>query len=218
MEKAGVVGLEEQRAGTLDLIGGELALDFTNTVSDHDVENRNEHLQSYVSLLAWARHTGILTNAAALRLQQKAARQPVEAQIVLDRAIALRESLYRIFLAAAGGEKPAAGDLNVLNASLALALSHARVVPVQEGLAWGWERSEDALDQILWPVARSAADLLTSDRIGRVRECNGDTCGWLFVDTSKNHSRRWCSMSDCGNRAKAHRFYKRKRAVTRMIA
>jgi predicted RNA-binding Zn ribbon-like protein len=218
MQKAGQVHLEEQRAGTLDLIGGVLALDFTNTVSVHDVDNRKEHLQTYVSLLAWARHTGILTNAAALRLQQKAARHPVEAQIVLDRAIAFRESLYSIFLAAAAGEKPAVRDLNVFNESLALALSHARVVPVQEGLAWGWERSEDALDQMLWPIARSAADLLTSDRIGRVRECNSDTCGWLFVDTSKNHSRRWCSMSDCGNRAKAHRFYKRKRAMTKMVA
>lgn len=218
MEKAGKVRLEEQRAGTLDLIGGELALDFTNTVSDHDIEAPKEHLQSYIALLAWARHTGVLTNAAALRLQQKAAREPVEAHAVLERAISLRESLYRIFLAAAGGDKSAPGDLNVLNGCLARALPHARIVCAPEGLTWDWDRSEDALDQILWPVARSAADLLTSDRIGRVRECNGDTCGWLFVDTSKNHSRRWCSMSDCGNRAKAHRFYKRKRAATRTIA
>ncbi len=218
MEQADRVRLEEQRAGKLDLIGGELALDFTNTTSQHDIENPKEHLPSYNALLAWGQHTGILTKAAALRLQQKAAREPVEAQVVLERAITLRESLYRIFLTAAGGEKPAADDLNVLNGNLALALPHARIVRAPEGLTWDWERSEDALDQILWPIARSAADLLTSDRIGRVRECNGDTCGWLFVDTSKNHSRRWCSMSDCGNRAKAHRFYKRKRAVTKTVA
>lgn len=209
---------EEYRAGTLDLIGGDLSLDFTNTVSNHDIENPNEHLLSYIALLAWARHTGILTSAMALRLQRRAVREPAEAQSVLERAIALRESLYRIFLAASAGEKAVPADLEVLNLNLAHALPHARIVYAREGMTWAWEHSEDALDQVLWPIARSAANLLTSDRIGHIRECNGDTCGWLFVDASKNHSRRWCSMSDCGNRAKANRFYKRKHPQIKPIA
>ncbi|MGE5261885.1 MAG: CGNR zinc finger domain-containing protein [Acidobacteriota bacterium] len=213
-----MIHLEEYQAGRLDLIGGDLSLDFTNTVSNHETENPNEHLHSYVALLAWARHTGILTSAMALRLQRRAAREPAEAQSVLERAITLRESLYRLVLAAAAGEKAVPADLEVLNLNLAHALPHARVVYAPEGMTWAWEYSEDALDQVLWPVARSAANLLTSDRIGRVRECTGDTCGWLFVDASKNHSRRWCSMSDCGNRAKANRFYKRKHSAIKPIA
>jgi predicted RNA-binding Zn ribbon-like protein len=210
--------LEEYAAGTLDLIGGDLSLDFINTVSDHDTENLKEHLHSYAALLAWARHTGILTSAMALRLQRRAGREPAEAQSILERAITLRESLYRIVMAAAAGEKAVPADLEVLNLNLAHALPHARVVYAPEGMTWAWEHSEDALDQVLWPIARSAANLLTSDRVGRVRECNSDTCGWLFVDASKNHSRRWCSMSDCGNRAKASRFYKRKHSEIKHIA
>ena len=212
-----MVRLEEYRAGTLDLIGGDLSLDFTNTVGEHGTENPHEHLQSYFALLAWARHSGILTNAIALRLQHRAGRAPAEGQSVLERAITLREALYRIFRATATGEKARPGDLAVLNLNLAQALPHARIIYAREGMTWSWEHSEDALDQMLWPIARSAADLLTSDRIGRVRECSGDTCGWLFVDASKNHSRRWCSMSDCGNRAKVNRFYKRKHAEVNTV-
>jgi len=47
--------------------------------------------------------------------------------------------------------------------------------------------------------------LTSSQRLNQVRQCRGDNCGWLFVDGSKNHSRRWCDMRDCGNRAKVRR-------------
>jgi predicted RNA-binding Zn ribbon-like protein len=88
-----------------------------------------------------------------------------------------------------------------------------RVIRNESGFTWGWDKQSDALDRMLWPVARSAADLLTSDHLNRVHQCGGKDCTWLFVDTSRNHSRQWCDMGDCGNRAKARRFYQRTRGT-----
>lgn len=197
---------------TFELVGGDLSLDFANTVGSHGSDEPNEHLTGYPELVAWSRQAGILSNRAAQRLVQEAARRPKEARQVLANAIGLREALYRIFSAVSEGVAPKATDLDTLNSALSLALAHVRIVTSEQGFAWDWPRDEDALDQMLWPVARSAADLLTSTERSKVRECANKTCGWLFVDTSKNHSRLWCSMSDCGNRAKARRHYARLRA------
>ena len=134
-----------------------------------------------------------------------------EARRVIVRAIAMREAMYRIFSAVTEGVTPRPADLAILNRMLSTAMARSRLVQSGNGFVWGWDRQADPLDQMLWPIARSAADLLTSGNLSRVRECSNDTCGWLFVDTSKNHSRRWCSMSDCGNRAKARRHYARVR-------
>jgi predicted RNA-binding Zn ribbon-like protein len=97
-------------------------------------------------------------------------------------------------------------------------LTHLRVTPAKTGFTWTWHNEPGALDVMLWPVVQSAGELLTSAQIVQVRECAGDTCSWLFLDTSKNHSRRWCDMKDCGNRAKAKRHYARSRATGRLKA
>ena len=101
--------------------------------------------------------------------------------------------------------------LDALNEEVSNALAHGRLAPTGEGFGWIWPGFADEPESLLWPVAKSAADLLTSERLARVRECAGGTCGWLFIDTSKNHSRRWCDMRDCGNVAKAKRHYHKKR-------
>ena len=89
------------------------------------------------------------------------------------------------------------------------------MAPSGQCYTWEWAKYDQDLDRPLWPVARTAADLLTSGRLDRVRECPGaDGCGWLFYDTSKNGSRRWCSMEGCGNVAKARRLYARRRAAS----
>jgi predicted RNA-binding Zn ribbon-like protein len=199
----------EEKAGALDLIGGELCLDFANTVSDHDSDSSRDYLVSYAALLSWSEHADILPHSVSRRMREKAERRPAEAKRVLERATALREALFRIFMATSADRTPQPQDLALLNEHLAHALSHSQILSFRSAFEWGWQSPEDALDQMLWPIARSAADLLTSDRLSRVRECEGDLCGWLFVDLSKNHSRRWCSMGDCGNRAKAQRFYSR---------
>jgi predicted RNA-binding Zn ribbon-like protein len=190
--------------------GGRLCLDFANTLSEgraHPIER----LTAYEDLIAWARQASVLNDGDARRLLRKAHQHPKHATKALAEAIALRESLYRIFSSAVDGSAPLGTDLETLNTALSRALDHLRVAPRAKGFTWEWDAG-DALDRMLWPVVRSAADLLVSDDVRRVRRCGGENCDWLFLDTSRNHSRRWCSMRDCGNRAKARRFYARKKA------
>ena len=203
------------KAGTLKLLGGRLSLDFVNTADWHASDHPVEFLTSYSDLVAWSQHVGILTEHQAQRLLQKAARRPGDASAVLERAIALREAIYRIFSAISRGRPPQAADLATFNVELSEALAQSRIVSKAEGFTWDWADAEEALDRMLWPVAHDAAGLLTSEELDRVGQCADDRCGWLFLDTSRNRSRRWCSMEDCGNRAKARRHYKRKRAVRR---
>jgi predicted RNA-binding Zn ribbon-like protein len=198
---------------TMSLIGGALCLDFSNTLSGRKTELR-EHVESYADLLVWSRHAGTVTDAAAARLLAEAAAQPAAAEAVYTRAIALREAIYDIFSALAGGEAAPPVALTVLNAELARALAHLQVAPEDGGFGWTWTGAPAALDRALWPLARSAADLLTGAHVDRVHQCGGDDCAWLFLDLSRNHSRRWCDMNDCGNRAKARRHYHRQRTVT----
>jgi predicted RNA-binding Zn ribbon-like protein len=190
---------------TFELDSGRACLDFANT---HD--SSGEHLHAYVDLLAFARQSELITAQDAQWLHLQAADAPVAARRVLERATRLRAAVYAVFSTLAANDAPAERDLQVLNAELALALSHARVLARDGGFTWGW--AAPALDAPLWPITRSAADLLTSDADrSRVRECGGVDCRWLFLDTSKNRSRQWCSMASCGNRAKARRHYARRR-------
>ena len=106
-------------------------------------------------------------------------------------------------------------DLAALNAALSKVLANACLVPAEDGFAWAWGGEDAALRRVLWPIVRSAAELLTSDKLDRVGQCAGDSCGWLFLDTSRNRSRRWCEMEHCGNRAKARRHYRRQQAENR---
>lgn len=203
------------RVRTLELIGGALCLDFTNTVGSHNTDHPEEYLTDYSTLVAWSERAGILSRRTADDLLQQSARCPEDARTAVNRAIAFRETLYRLFSSVADGIGPKSSDLAVLNECLVEAFQHMQVVAQGDRLAWEWQHPQGALDQMLWPIARSAADLLTSDQLSRVRECASENCGWLFVDWSKNHSRRWCDMGDCGNRAKAHRFYMRKRGKSK---
>lgn len=196
-----------------DFTGGRLCLDFANSVSDRPSGRPSEHLKAYGDLVSWGRQAGVLTEEEVRRLSKEAARRPTDAAAALSRAVVLRETLYRIFAALVAGEAPAAGDLGTLNSAVAEALSHLRVVPKDGGFDWGWAGTEADLDRILWPVLRSAAELLTSSERDAVKTCASESCLWLFVDTSRNRSRRWCEMKTCGNRAKARRHYRRSRGA-----
>jgi predicted RNA-binding Zn ribbon-like protein len=205
------MGKKERSAENLELIGGQLCLDFANTVSTRVKALRHEYLTDYGELVVWSRHAGLLSADEAQALLHEAARFPDRASAVLDRAIALRETLYRLFSALAAQREPEAADLATLNAALREVLAHLEIAPSTEGFEWTWMRDSDDLDQMLWPVVRSAADLLTNSDLERVCECAREGCDWLFLDTSKNRSRRWCSMDMCGSRTKARRYYRRKR-------
>jgi predicted RNA-binding Zn ribbon-like protein len=195
------------------MIGGRTCLDFANTTSTRVEALHREYLTGYDQLVAWARRAGMLAEEEARALLQAAADHPASASTALDRALALRETIYRIFSAIAHGRQPSAADLAAMNRVLREGLSRQEVVPSAGGFQWSWVSNGATLDRILWPVVRSAADLLTSQDLGRIRECAREGCDWLFVDTSKNHSRRWCSMTACGSRTKARRYYRRKKAL-----
>jgi predicted RNA-binding Zn ribbon-like protein len=191
---------------------GRLCLDFANTMSWRGSDRQHDWLNSYSNLVEWGKIVGTLSDETAHRLHREAARRPAGADKVLKQALELREAIYRVFSAMAAGAFPKAADVDTLNAALAEALTHLRIFPAADLFAWDWIGDEGELDRLLWPVAQSAADLLTSEELKRVGECQGDGCGWLFMDMSRNHSRRWCDMGDCGNRAKARRYYRRKKA------
>lgn len=195
------------------LIGGVLGLDFVNTVDPRHAPGRREYLDSYPALVAWGRQAGVVDAAGAPRLLAAAADDPAGAERVLSRAIELREATYRIFARAARRQPAAPGDLDVLHGELGRAMTHIRVGCSDGGFGWEWQDAGDNLDPMLWPVTWSAAGLLVHGPLDRIKECPGDrTCGWLFLDVSKNASRRWCRMDGCGNRAKARRHYERARA------
>jgi predicted RNA-binding Zn ribbon-like protein len=195
-----------------ELTGGLLCLDFADTVEDRPDIHPHELLNSYNDLVSWGQQAHVLTEQEAQRLLEEAARRSAEAAGVLERAVAIREVIYRVFKAVAEDTSPEEDDLVSLSASVADAQVHARIVQKAGGFTWDWAGNVDDLDRMLWPVVRSAADLLTSDELDDVGICASDTCNWLFLDTSKNHSRRWCDMKSCGNRAKARRFYGRKKS------
>ncbi len=198
-----------------ELVAGRLCLDFVNTLDgSRQTGQTEEKLLSYGDLVAWARQAGIVTEREARTLLREAGRDAGAAARTLARARALREALYGIFYAAAHqGRAPSKTDLAVLNAELSEALARQRVVRTEDGFAWDWGAKNEALERIIWPIARSAAELLTSGEVERTRVCEAGDCSWLFMDLSKNRSRRWCDMKYCGNRAKSRRHYERKRAV-----
>jgi len=198
---------------SLKLETERLCLDFTNTVNWHASGHPVEELLAYTDLVAWAQKVGLLTAPEAQRLTRQAARRPAEAAAVLERAHALREAIYRLLSATAHQQPAESSDLDLINAELPVSLAHSRLAPAPEGYSLQWLAPPDALDRLLWPVAYSAADLLTHpELLARVGECADDRgCGYLFLDMTKNRSRRWCDMKDCGNRAKARRHYERQK-------
>ena len=197
-------------AEDFDFDAGELSLNFTNTAEMHASDKPDELLNEFGDLATWGEAAGILASSRANALRQLAKEQPKDASSAYERAIRLREAIYRIFSNLSMEAEVSKEDLEILNQVLSTALPRLRVKPSPTGFGWEWKHDPEAFDQIIWPVARSAAELLTSEILDRVRQCADDRgCGYLFLDTSRNRSRRWCSMEACGNRAKASRHYKK---------
>jgi len=187
---------------------GWLCLDFANTVDWHASNNPVESLNKYADLIEWSANRGIISGDAKDALLRKSEEKPSEAQAVLEKAREIRENIYRILSDTAHRHSIKIADLKGFNKALASMLSHSRLAPYERGLRWDWDSHWDKLDSIIWPVVKSAVDLMTSEAIKRVGQCADEKgCGWLFWDSSRNRSRRWCDMSDCGNRAKVRRFY-----------
>lgn len=195
-----------------DLSGGALCLDFVNTVSDRGLEDELDHIGSYADLLAFGRQSGALPDEEVEELAAQAAGNPDWGARATGEAVRVREALYRLFAAIAEEREPPEEDLETLNSALVEGLAYARLVRDGDAYRWSWAGDCSCLERPLWQIVHSAADLLASGRLDRVRLCDSDRCEWLFLDESRNRSRRWCDMSTCGNRAKARRHYRRARA------
>lgn len=202
-------------AADVRLIGGRICLDFVNTVDSHLKETPKEYLVDYAALMVWAVRVGLLEQAVAQQLADEAARQPAQAAQVLAQARRLRSALYRLFSAAAQRDVAAYEQAAVRAAEATLntmlAESPGRAQIVRDGGQFGWAHHGERLSMPLWELLWQAAGLLTSAELALVGECAGEGCSWLFLDTSRKGNRRWCSMEDCGNRAKAKRHYARQR-------
>lgn len=191
-----------------EFIAGAVALDFANTIGGSRDRPTHDHIARYADLVAFASQSGYLNSNKATRLIAMAKVEPAAALGVLERAVRLRDAIWAVFPVDRGA--PSAGDLATISEEAQRAAAHMRLARGGTGFDWSWD-DDIEFDRVLWPIARSAADLLTSDvNRGSVRECESETCSWLFLDRTRNHSRRWCDMGDCGNRAKSRRFRERR--------
>jgi predicted RNA-binding Zn ribbon-like protein len=202
----------------LKYVGGDPSLDLVNTVdwSAHGLES--DRLSDYERLTHWAEGAGIVSPAAAERLRRAALTRPHDAAAAYSAARWLRWVLQRLFARVAAGESPgtALDDFNELSADVTPRLMLAPIVEngrVGGGaMTWKWRDADEHLGSVLWPVVRSAAELLVSDEARRVRVCGGPNCGWMYVDRSRNGLRRWCQMGECGTREKSRRRARRNRS------
>jgi predicted RNA-binding Zn ribbon-like protein len=211
-------------AAEMKLIGGRLCLDFVNTVDgrkNDSARRKSESVNSlvlgdklvdYSDLVAWSQHSGIVTATEAGRLIQESKRKAAEARAVFGRAIELREALHRIFQATVTRRMPQSVDLETVNDELLKARNHERLISTEKGFRWEWIGKEASLDRMLWSIAHSGAEYLSTGDLSRLRQCGGEECGWLFEDISRNRSRQWCHMQDCGNLAKVRSFRTRLRS------
>ena len=208
---------EVLRIQGLELLGGHPALDFVNTLDwrDRDPEagGPEECLVSFEALLAWAVCAGLVTGTEEAVLTAAARRDPKAADAVSRDAIVLREAIYALVDARRGGRLPPAASLERINHWLPRAPATPRLIAETDGYSWADRKSDIEPAALLGRLALSAGELLASGQLDRVGCCAGPGCGWLYLDTSPNRRRRWCSMEGCGNRAKAKRHYQRSRTT-----
>jgi predicted RNA-binding Zn ribbon-like protein len=195
----------------VDFMGGHPALDLVDTVGgllDIPVRDEDELLRSYDDLVELGLKTGTLSERAARRLRRIAAEKPDEAQAALDAALEARAVLDSVFRPVSDGSNPSPKALDALGKLGATAAAHGRLAEVGGRFEWSWQDAP-GLDAPLWPLVHSAVELVTDGPLDRVSQCG--RCRWLFLDTTKNHSRRWCSMEGCGTDAKMERYVARRR-------
>jgi predicted RNA-binding Zn ribbon-like protein len=219
--KSSAIKLDERPASKINLIGGRLCLDFVNSMGARrigpggEMVIRDEKLNDCLDLVAWANHAGALTDGEAKALAREAVRHPSDAARVLRIGLRLREALFSVLRGIVAGQTTSRDDLAVLNEELQIAQGSRQIAATTKGFEWTWNTSRPAIDKILWLVSNSAAELLTTGDLSRLRQCGGDDCGWIFEDSTRNRSRHWCDMRDCGNRDRVRRFRSRQRTRVR---
>jgi len=192
---------------SLDLVGGVSCLDLANTINSR-VAPAHDYLSSYGDLLDWCQRIGTVHDNERKALERRARRSPRKARDALRRAVAQRESTYRVFSDLTRGARPPESDLQSVLRTYAQSIRKARLDGTPAGLRPSWDVDSELLGP-LRAVAYAAGQLLTSPELERVKECPG--CRWLFLDATRNGSRRWCDMATCGSRDKMRRYYRRRR-------
>ncbi len=192
------------------LRGGVPCLDLANTEAYRGTGHEVDLLQSYDMLVSWSLATGTLQPAEAGPLLLAATEAPAVAADHLARVKELRSAIHVVMQSVAGRTEPPEAALAALNAFLAQSQVHGQLVR-KAGVFEVRFRPEDDMALPIWRLTDSAVHLLVSPELQNVRECPGHECGWLFLDTTKNHSRRWCDSGDCGNRTRVRAYSRRKR-------
>jgi predicted RNA-binding Zn ribbon-like protein len=194
----------------IQLIGGDLSLDFVNSVHDRFEEPAEDYLGDFADLATWALVAGGISSEEKRRLENLARNNAQEAERVYAEALQLREAIHALYVSLLEGTEVPGRDLERVNRWLSGSMANLVLEPRGERFEFAWSEANYGLESVLWPLTRSIAALVTSDRVDRLKQC--PACGWLFLDSSKNMSRRWCSMETCGNRAKARRFYQQSKS------
>ncbi|HSS73555.1 MAG TPA: ABATE domain-containing protein [Gaiellaceae bacterium] len=194
-----------QKIEDIPHLGGTLCLDFANTVEPRNSAEQLDLFQERDDVLRWASVTGIVVHPGSKPTRRPSQLSAAAAAEELARARALREAVYAAAAAAAREERPDARALATIQGAFAQAMARSELASLDG--EYGWRSSAGGVDLVLDAVAKDAVDLLLSPGRLRIKECGDDEngCGWLFVDTTKSGTRRWCSMAVCGTRAKVER-------------
>jgi predicted RNA-binding Zn ribbon-like protein len=199
------------RAGSLDLIADDLALNFANTESGRGFPSHQNHFREAQNVVEWLRHAKALPVDEAGWLQTQVAKRADLAADLLEQATVLRDAIHNIGAALGHRAKPPEAALASLSALHARCVARAELAPGALTCRWSWNVRAAPVEAALGPIALAAVRLFTEGDFDRIRECGGHACGWLFYDRSKNNRRRWCEMEVCGNRAKQRRLAARRR-------
>ena len=197
-----------------DFVGGALCIDFANTYSIEDDGTVFDVFKTFPQFIKWAELAQIITVNEAEKFFLRSQEEPAAISQLLVEIKTLRQILHSIFFAIADGVNPPQEAVAELNSKIAMVYSKLQLEPRERRYDWTWADWSEELAAPIWPIVRSAAELLNSTELIRTRQCSNETCSWLFVDKSKNHSRRWCDMEVCGNRAKAKKHYRKTRVTT----
>lgn len=196
------MAIETQR---FDHTAGRLCLDYLNTISQYEPD-RGEDLRTFTDVVAWVREFELIDAEESARAMEIPEREQEAGRL---RAIGLRAALRRMALGLAAGRPVPAEDATLFGTWLGEALSGARMFEDNGSVRWEWAARGGTANSVLWPVVLDAAELFTSEAVKRVGVCAADDCDWVFLRQARGRQRRWCSMSGCGNRAKARRHYER---------
>lgn len=201
------------RAATLDLVGCELALDFTNTSSGRGAPSHQEHLREFADVVNWAEHAKVVTPEDAEFVRGAIGGNARDSRRLFALAVETRELVWAIASAVAEARPVPEHLRHALTAAHAQHLADAHMEVRDGAYIWAWSVRRSIASAILGPITLSALTLLMEKDLSRTKRCEGHECGWLFFDTTKNKTRRWCEMRVCGNRAKVRALRERQRSL-----